>query len=224
MARRRSEFTVVVLLLGACSSAVVPIEASCPRSPFQRDVPLVIAHASGNSVSPSNSMYALEAAVKMGADVLGLDVRMTSDGVVVARHDRELSTTTDGTGAVDETPWAEVAALYASVNWTGTTHDEPIGIPRLDEVLAAFPDMPFSIEIKQTVPTMADELCDAIERTDSADRVFVSSNVDEAVNGFHNVCPDVLMTTVAMAGVDGVSTDRPDLARQIFDELADNER
>jgi glycerophosphoryl diester phosphodiesterase len=279
---RYSAPIVAALVFGGCASAGAPIEASCPRSPFEREVPLVIAHAGGNSVSPSNTMYALHNAVDMGADVLDLDVRMTSDGVVVARHDRDLSTTTNGAGAVDETTWAAVAALDAGVNWLDTPHDESITVARIDEALASFPDMLFSLEIKQTTPAVGDQLCAAIERTQSADRVFISSNDDDAIYAFNDVCPDVLMTTTyrdladrgaaeaagerwcapspigqppiaagfdaerveryhehgsaifmwtinepedlraaARAGVDAVYTDRPDIARKIFDEFAE---
>lgn len=279
----RSAPAIAALLLGGCASTSASVEPACPRSPFERDIPLVIAHAGGNLVSPSNTMYALHEAVEMGADVLDLDVRMTSDGVVVARHDRELSTTTDGAGAVDETTWATVSLLDASAEWRGDPFDEPIGVPRLDEALEAYPDLLFSLEIKQTSPAMGDQLCSAIERTQSTDRVFISSNDDTSIYQFHEVCPEVLLTTTfrdlreqrdaeaagepwcaaspigqpslsvgidaarieesnrhgsaifmwtindpedlraaAAAGVDGVYTDRPDLARQIFDEFAAN--
>lgn len=264
----------------ACSTSVAPVEASCPASKFVSETPLVIAHAGGNTIGPSNSLLALERAVEMGADVLDLDVRMTSDGVVVARHDRELSTTTDGAGPIDEMAWADVARLDASVHWAGETLDDPVGVPRVDEALAAFPEMWFSLEIKQTVPAMGAALCDVIERTNSAERVFISANDDRAAYEFNDACPDVLLTTTyrdlddraaadhaglpwcsaspigqppyragfdaeriaeshrrgaaifvwtvndpddlraaALAGVDGVYTDRPDLARQVFDRL-----
>jgi glycerophosphoryl diester phosphodiesterase len=270
----------LLLFLTACSASVAPVEASCSASPFMSDTPLVIAHADGNTIAPSNSMLALERAVKMGADVLDLDVRMTSDSVVVARHDRELSTTTDGTGPVDAMAWADVAELDAGVTWTGDALGSPVRVPRVDDALNAFPDKWFSLEIKQTVPPMGAALCEVIDRTNSAERVFISSNDDDAAYGFNDVCPDVLLTTtyrdlddraaaeaagqpwcsaspigqppfragfnaervaeshrrgaaifvwtvndaddlraVARAGVDGVYTDRPDLARQIFDNL-----
>ncbi len=271
---------MVLLFMTACSASVAPIEASCPASQFVSETPLVIAHAGGNTIAPSNSMLALERSVEMGADILDLDVRMTSDGVVVARHDRELSTTTDGSGPIDETAWVDVERLDAAVNWTGEPLDGTVGIPRVDHALAAFPDMWFSLEIKQTVPPMGAALCEVIERTGSAERVFISANDDQAAYGFNDVCPDVLLTTtyrdlddraaadeagqpwcsaspigqppyragfdaervaeshnrgtaifvwtvndlddlrtVALAGVDGVYTDRPDLARQVFDSL-----
>ena len=118
------------------------------------ETPLVISHAGGNTIAPSNSMLALERAVEMGADVLDLDVRMTSDGVVVARHDRELSTTTDGLGPVDAMAWTEVAQLDAGVTWTGDAPGSPVRVPRVDDALNAFPHMWFSLEIKQTVPSV----------------------------------------------------------------------
>lgn len=271
-------------MLAACSTGTAGVEASCPPSPYRHSPPLVIAHAGGNEMAPSNTMYALHRGMEAGADVLDLDLRMTADGVVVARHDRDLSTTTDGDGAVDEAMWADVARLDAAARWTGAPIAEPVRIAAVEDALRAFPDVSFSLEIKQTEPSLADELCAVLDRTGSRDRVFVSSNVDVATYGFRDACPGVTITTtfrdldernaaiaagepwcwpspinqppfsrdrfdatasfvddahrhggavftwtvndaddlrmLAEMGVDGVYTDRPALARRIFDEVA----
>lgn len=272
-----------LVLLTACSSGTAAVEASCDPSPYVGDIPLVIAHAGGNEMAPSNTMYALHRGMEAGADVLDLDVRMTADGVVVARHDRDLATTTDGTGPVDEARWAEVRTLDAAANWDGPPIDEPVRVASVEEALLAFPAVLFSLEIKQTSPSLSRQLCDVLDRTASRDRVFISSNFDEATYGFQDVCDGVTITTtfrdldernraiadgrpwcsaspigqppysagrfdtpdflatahehggavftwtvndpdtlrhLAQIGVDGVYTDRPDLARRIFDEVA----
>jgi glycerophosphoryl diester phosphodiesterase len=274
--------TAVLVVLAACSSSTTNT-ASCAASPFRRDVPLVIAHAGDGGLAPANTMYALELGRAAGADMLDLDVRMTADGVVVARHDRELSTTTDGKGPVDEATWAEIAELDAAATWTGDPPDRPVGVLRVRDALEAFPDDTFSLEIKQTTPSMVDPLCDVLTATGSRGRVFISSNDDVATYAFRDACPGVTITTtyqdlddrdaaeaagtfwcwpspinqppfdaisdrltaavtyahehggaiftwvvddpdelrrLAEAGVDGVYTDRPDVARQVFDDLA----
>ncbi len=270
-----------LVVLAACSSST-PIATSCDPSPFRRDVPLVIAHAGNGGLAPPNTMYALELGRAAGADMLDLDVRMTADGVVVARHDRDLSTSTDGSGPVDEATWAEVAELDAAATWTGAPLDRRIGVPMVRDALEAFPDEIFSLEIKQTSPSMVEPLCDVLTATGSRDRVFISSNDDVATYAFRDACPGVTITTtyrdlddrdaaeaagefwcwpspinqppfdaisdrlaaaveyshdhggaiftwvvddpdelrrLAEAGVDGVYTDRPDVARQVFDEI-----
>ena len=186
--------------VGAClvacscaSSAAMP--ATCPPSPYASSATLVIAHAGEGGLAPPNTVAALRAGVDAGADVLDLDLRMTADGVVVARHDRDLATSTDGTGPIDQAAWDEVATLDAAATWTGDPVDGPVAVPRLDDALRAFPDATFSLEIKQTEPSMAQSLCDVLERTGSLDRVFISSNDDVATYAFHDVCPSVVITT-----------------------------
>ena len=48
--------------------------------------PLVIAHRGASREAPQNTPAAFEAAITMGADAVELDVRRTSDGVLVVHH------------------------------------------------------------------------------------------------------------------------------------------
>ena len=86
-------------------------ETSCPPSPWRSSPPLVIAHAGGEGLGPSNTIEAMERSLVAGADILDVDLRMTSDGVIVARHDRDVATTTDGRGNVDELTWDRAASV-----------------------------------------------------------------------------------------------------------------
>src|ERR1700722_1211373 len=49
-------------------------------------LPLVIAHRGASRDAPGNSPAAFEAAIDQGADAVELDVRRTSDGVLVVHH------------------------------------------------------------------------------------------------------------------------------------------
>lgn len=253
----------------------------CLPSAWQSMPPLVIAHAGGEGLGPANTIVAMERSVAAGADVLDLDPRMTSDGVIVATHDRDLSTTTDGHGNVDETTWAEIQQLDAAATWSGEPSFGSVPMPSLEEALDHFADQPFSLELKQVMPSLADELCAVLRRTASLDRVFVASNIDDAVYAARDACPGLVITTtyadldamrlaeegdpgwcaaspigqppyqpgafdddrvarshrqgralfvwtvddpdalreLAVAGVDGVYTRRPDVARVVFDEF-----
>src|ERR1700694_5554003 len=49
-------------------------------------MPLVIAHRGASSDAPENTPAAFEAAIALGVDAVELDVRRTSDGVLVVHH------------------------------------------------------------------------------------------------------------------------------------------
>ncbi len=55
----------------------------------------VIAHRGASGHRPEHTLTAYELALRLGADSVELDLVATKDGVVVCRHDLELSATTD---------------------------------------------------------------------------------------------------------------------------------
>ncbi len=57
--------------------------------------PLVIAHRGASGERPEHTLAAYERAIDQGADYIEPDLVATSDGVLVARHENELSGTTD---------------------------------------------------------------------------------------------------------------------------------
>lgn len=89
--------------------------------------PLIAAHRGGALLWPENSLTAFRGALRLGVDLVELDVHLTRDGEVVVIHDPTLERTTTGQGAVVGRTWAELAGV--TVKRTGE------GIPRLAEVL-----------------------------------------------------------------------------------------
>ncbi len=59
------------------------------------DSVLVIAHRGASGYRPEHTLEAYTLAVEQGADVVEPDLVMTRDGVLVARHENEISGTTD---------------------------------------------------------------------------------------------------------------------------------
>ncbi len=57
--------------------------------------PIVIAHRGASGVLPEHTIAAYQRAIDMGADYIEPDLVITKDGVLVARHDRYLSGSTD---------------------------------------------------------------------------------------------------------------------------------
>ncbi|MCA9570912.1 MAG: glycerophosphodiester phosphodiesterase family protein [Myxococcales bacterium] len=74
--------------------------------------PLVAAHRGAGPTTPENSLAGLHAAADAGVPIVELDVRPTSDEVLVVMHDGDVDRTTDGTGDVGAMTAAEVAALH----------------------------------------------------------------------------------------------------------------
>jgi len=126
--------------------------------------PLAFAHRGGAAHGPENSWRAFEHAVGLGYRYLETDLQATADGVLVAFHDRTLTRVCGQGGQVRQLTHAELAA--ARIDGT-----EPI--PVLEDLLAAWPDVRFNLDVKD-VPAIA-PLPEVLRRTNAWDRVCVVS-------------------------------------------------
>lgn len=63
---------------------------------------MVVAHRGDWRNFPENSLEAIDNAIKMGVDIVELDVKRTKDGELILMHDRSLDRTTTGKGLVSE--------------------------------------------------------------------------------------------------------------------------
>ena len=188
---------VSAIAVAGCSGGDAgPAIAGCPPSPFRSAPPLVIAHAGGEGLAPANSVLAMQRSMAAGADLLDADLWMSADGVVVAHHDRNMASDTDLSGNIDELTWDQLQTADLRAGWDGEHIDEPVRIASLEQILTAFPDVMISLEIKQSVPTMAKPLCDVLRRLDAVERVYLSANNDDDVYAAQAECPgSVVITT-----------------------------
>lgn len=101
-----------------------------------------IAHRGFAGVHPENTIPAVEAAVKAGADAVEVDVRRCATGELVVIHDRTVDRVTDAAGSVAELSLAELRSLRV-------LHSHG-GIPTLDSVYHAVPaERAINIELKE---------------------------------------------------------------------------
>jgi glycerophosphoryl diester phosphodiesterase len=126
--------------------------------------PIAFAHRGGAAHAPENSWRAFGHAVSLGYGYLETDLQATSDGVLLAFHDRTLDRVTSRTGRISRMPYREVSGALIA----GT---EPI--PRLEDLLAAWPDVRFNIDLKDS-PAIR-PLAEVLRRTAAWDRVCVVS-------------------------------------------------
>jgi len=161
---------------------------------------LAIAHRGGSTYAPNigheNTMAAFEAAVRLGYRYLETDVHATADGVAVAFHDGRLDRMTDAQGAIADRTYAQLRTVRVGGDHT---------IPRLDELLDAFPDARFNLDIKAPGAVVA--LADVLTRTRAEDRVLVTSFSRRRLNDFRArmARPVVLGATTAVIVVELVA-------------------
>jgi glycerophosphoryl diester phosphodiesterase len=163
---------------------------------FEEPLPAVIAHQGGNGLRPGNTLLAFRHAWALGADVLEMDVHATRDGHVVLMHDARLDRTTDGSGSIKEQSLGDLRRLDAAFWWPRRAGPFPfrgqgVGVPTLAEVLAAFPDARFNIEIKQVEPPIGALVCNALRSARAMDRALVASVSAGAMADFRAACPRV---------------------------------
>lgn len=124
--------------------------------------PGVTAHRGASGYRPEHTLDAYRTAIRAGVDDIELDLVCTADGVLVARHENELSLTTDvadrpalahrrtrrSVDGTDQEGWfaedltvAEIKTLTARERFpdlrpSSAAHDGREGVPTLTEVLA----------------------------------------------------------------------------------------
>lgn len=157
----------------------------------------------------------MRTAVAAGVDVLELDVHRSADGVLVCCHDSRVDRTTNGTGRIADLTFAELERLDAAwwfVPGREVDHDAPARaypargrarldpdyrIPSLEAVLAAFPDVPLNLDVKETapdVPPYEEALIDLLARAGRRGDVLVGSFHEDAMTRLREIdptCPTV---------------------------------
>ena len=159
----------------AAIDQVVAPEATTVTDLLALDRPAIIAHAGGDFDWPHSTMYAFTQAALNGADVLEMDVMLSSDGVLMVQHDNTVDRLTNNTGlvssytavkleAMDNAYWfsggvwsdhelADDAYIYRGIR----TGDQPapegfsaddFGMTTFEKVSLAFPNHVLDVEIK----------------------------------------------------------------------------
>ena len=71
------------------------MESTHPNTTISANSPIVIGHRGASGYRPEHTLSSYELAIEQGADFIEPDLVMTKDGVLIARHENEISTTTD---------------------------------------------------------------------------------------------------------------------------------
>jgi glycerophosphoryl diester phosphodiesterase len=143
--------------------------------------PLAFAHRGGAADGDENTAEAFGRAVELGYRYVETDTHATSDGVAVVFHDRDLRRMAGDRRRVHDVTWRDLASLRVG---------GAAAVPRLDEVLDAWPQIRFNIDVK-AAPAIGPAAA-AVRRAGVAGRVLLASFSDDRLARIRReVGPDV---------------------------------
>ena len=103
-------------------------ELNNPKS----DYVFVAAHRADWRNFPENSLEAIESSIRMGVDIVELDVHRTADGELVICHDSTIDRTTNGKGKISELTLDYIKSCYLRAGHHSVTRYK---MPTLAEAL-----------------------------------------------------------------------------------------
>ncbi len=144
-------------LLAACAST--PSQAPSPYPTLNGQKPLVIGHRGASGYLPEHTLEAYKLAIEQGADFIEPDLVATKDGILIARHEPNITNTTDVSSrpefasrkskrkvdGADEEGWFASDFTYAEIKTLRAkqaaaerdqSHNGKLSIPTLEEIIA----------------------------------------------------------------------------------------
>ena len=178
-----------------------------------------IAHDGGGLEGPGDVLFAYREALANGADVLDMNLLLSSDGQLVLGHDATVDAMTNATGNVSGHTAAQLNAMDAAYWWVpgaGNPHDRPaadypcrgvrtgekaapagatpadFGIPTFQQVVDAFPNAVLGVELEDEAgAAIVPALVNAIKANHLEPRIVVSSMSDAFMAAFIAALPGV---------------------------------
>lgn len=156
--------------------------------------PLIIAHRGYHKDMPENSIRSIQTARDIGADMVELDVRCTSDGHPVVFHDHSLYRTTAQRGIVEMLTLKQVQKLDIGVRFD--EKHKGTRVPTLDEVLAYSKNrILLNIEIK--TPGFEEKILKLIYKHKMQKRVLISSLRQTSLRAVRKLDSDIAIGCVS---------------------------
>ena len=162
---------------------VVPENISMPQKG-------ICAHRGANETHPENTLAAFGEAIRLGAQMIELDVQMTKDDQLVIMHDDKVNRTTNGRGLVRKLRLRKIKKLDAG-KWKSKEFKNE-RVPTLKEALEIMPrNIWLNIHLK------GDERLGAVtaEAVIAADRIHqaVIACGKEAARGVRQINPNIMI-------------------------------
>lgn len=154
--------------------------------------PAVVAHRGASSTRPENTLASFEEAVRLGAEILELDVRLSRDGVLVVIHDPAVDRTTDGSGFVHELSAAQIASMHAADGGTVPTFAEVLDTVRGRAAIAVeIKNVPGEPAFEAARERIVEAVHEELGRADFGGAVLVISFNPASIAASKALAPDV---------------------------------
>lgn len=127
------------------------------------EAPIVIGHRGASGMRPEHTLAAYDLAITQGADFIEPDLVMTADGVLVCRHDRYLSTTTDVSDRPDFADRRRAANTVDGPREDWWVEDFTLGELRTLRARQPFPGRSPDYDGQELIPTF-EEVVELVQR------------------------------------------------------------
>ena len=167
----RSATLLTLIIFGGCAS--VPVACPLPSTPhIDLSTRGISAHRGGLLGCPVNTIGAFQRAIDHGVHQIELDVRLSSDNIVVVAHDDEITDKTH-TLHISESTLQEMQKLNLEP-CQGDTH--PQHIPTLEQALAIMPhNIWINVDMKNNDPHVAKLVAKTVAKADRMEQVIFSA-------------------------------------------------
>ncbi|HJQ99665.1 MAG TPA: glycerophosphodiester phosphodiesterase family protein [Candidatus Polarisedimenticolaceae bacterium] len=152
---------------------------------------LIVGHRGAAARAPENTAASLVAGLDAGADMIEIDVGLTSDGHVVVLHDTTVNRTTNGRGALASMTWDKASSLDAG-SWFSKRFSSERLIDLDDALAIVRARVPIIVEIKAGARDRdtVDGVLACIARTGGFKGVTISSSAWELLERVRDKAPD----------------------------------
>ncbi|MFT4222082.1 glycerophosphodiester phosphodiesterase family protein [Dysgonomonas sp.] len=150
---------------------------------------LVVSHRGDWRNAPENSLQAIKNVIKMGVDVVEIDIKKTKDGRLVLMHDAKVDRTTNGKGYVSDYLFDDIRKLYLKNGLGRATFHS---ISTLEEALILCKGKIW-VNIDKGYEYMS-EVYDLMEKTGTTRQVILKSGTDyeELFDKYKNILSKVV--------------------------------
>jgi glycerophosphoryl diester phosphodiesterase len=149
-----------------------------------------MAHRGGSVAAPENTLAAFQAAADLGYRYLETDVHRTLDGELVAFHDTNLRRLTGSVQRISDLTWSEIEDIELEGGHR---------IPRLVDLLDAFPEHHFNIDPK--ADDAVEPLIEILRERHAVHRVGIGAFSEKRIRRMQDALGPELCTSPGPAGV-----------------------
>ena len=148
----------------------------------------IVGHMGFRHKAPENTVISAQKAVEYGAAIVEMDLQITTDGVVMAMHDKTIDARTNGTGVLEDMTYAQVSK-YKVDYFSGFSEN----IPTLEDYFKAFKGTGtiMYMEIKTDKSAIVPAIKALIDKYDILDQCCIIAFSQDQINRVRAQIPGI---------------------------------